>query len=376
MKGKVTISYELTLPQNIYPKLDRLFNAFRWETRRTVESLWNEETLEKLKGKGSAMGVLKNEVPKPSHLPSRFHRNVLEISGQILRSQIEKKRIYEYIAEKPCRSFIDERVLAKDLETSPLFILNVQRQVSNELKRGRLEKNYLKVTQPSFSGNVVITSADDSLCRGQFRRLKIWGDFLEFEIKVPEVDGWRWIKVKKLMPEKLKKALERATKVDSPLIKRVFLKSGFTIYRLVIPLEIEVEVPDRVERVFALDLSPSEKRLGAGVVVSKEGHSKPVFFRAHRMVRKLERLLKEISNLERKIDRTADQMYSTKSRERRERLEKRLRHLFLEQKLRWRKFKELRKQVLETFVNLVIEHARAYGWGAIAIREALFQRCS
>ncbi len=134
-----------------------------------------------------------------------------------------------------------------------------------------------------------------------------------------------------------------------------------------------MEVSDRVEKVFALDLSPSEKRLGAGVVVSKEGHSKPVFFKAHRMVRKLKRLLKEISNLERKIDHIADAIHSTRSKNHRKKLERRLRHLYLEQKLRWRKFKELRKQILEIFVNLVIEHARAYGCEAVAIERLSFR---
>ncbi len=72
MKDKEVVSYELTLPQNIYPKLDRLFSTFRWGVERTIKALWNEETLEKLKGKGSAMGILKNEVERPPYLSSRF----------------------------------------------------------------------------------------------------------------------------------------------------------------------------------------------------------------------------------------------------------------------------------------------------------------
>ncbi|ADO45273.1 transposase, IS605 OrfB family [Hydrogenobacter thermophilus TK-6] len=372
MKDRVVVSYELTLPQNIYPKLDRLFSEFKWNVRRTLSSLWNEETIEKLKGKGSSVGILKSEVMRPSHLPSRFHRNVLELSGQIVRSQIERKRIYEYILEKPCRAIISENILAKELKTSPLFVLNIQRQVRKGLRRGKVEKDYLRAVRPSFSGNVVITSADDSLCRGQMRKLKTDGKFIEFEIKVPDGRGWRWIKVQKLIPDRLKKDIFRAKGIGSPLIKRVFLKSGYTIYKLVIPLELEVEVQKEADRMFAIDLSPSENRLGVGTVVAKEGHSKPIFFRASKMIKKLERLLKEISNLERKIDRIADQIHSTGSEEHREKLKGRLRHLYAEQRLRWRKFKELRKQVLEVFVNLVVEHARAYGCQAIAIEALKF----
>ncbi|MCS7284109.1 MAG: zinc ribbon domain-containing protein [Hydrogenobacter thermophilus] len=372
MKDKVVVSYELTLPQNIYPKLDRLFSAFKWNVRRTFSLLWNEETINLLDGKGSAMGILKRQIPKPPSLPSRFHRNVLELSGQIVRSQIERKKIYEYMLKKPCRAIVSENVLAKELKVSPLFVLNVQRQIRKGLKKREVERSWLRTVRPSFSGNVVITSADDSLCRGQMRRLRMDGVFVEFEIKVPDGGEWKWIKVKKLIPDRLKKDLFKAKRIGSPLIKRVFLKSGYTIYKLVIPLEFEVEVQKEVDRVFAIDLSPSEKRIGVGTIITKEGHSKPIFFRASKMIKKLERLLKEISNLERKIDRIADQIHSTKGKEHRKKLEGRLKHLYAEQRLRWRKFRELRKQILEVFVNLIVEHARAYGCQAIAIEALKF----
>lgn len=75
-----------------------------------------------------------------------------------------------------------------------------------------------------------------------------------------------------------------------------------------------------MKRIFALDLS------GVATIVSNNGHSKPLFFKAEKIMRKLERLLKEIYILEKKIDHIADQIHSTKSRKHRERLEKRLKH--------------------------------------------------
>ena len=101
MKDKMIVSYELTLPQNIYPKLDRLFSIFKWETRRALKALWSEEFLKLLEDEGPAVGILKRHVDRPSHLPSRFFRCILEMTGEVLRSQIERKRIYEYLAEKP-----------------------------------------------------------------------------------------------------------------------------------------------------------------------------------------------------------------------------------------------------------------------------------
>ncbi|MGC9101455.1 MAG: IS200/IS605 family accessory protein TnpB-related protein, partial [Caldisericum sp.] len=214
---------------------------------------------------------------------------------------------------------------------------------------------------------------DDSLERGQFKRLRIEKNKIIFELKVPVGNAWEWVKIEKFIPDRLRKALRNAKEIKAPLIKKVDLKSGFSIYRLVIPLEIQTKVKDEVERVFALDLSPSEKRLAVGTVVDSEGYSKPVFFNAYKMVRKLERLYKEISNLEKKIDHIADDLHSTFKREHKEKLYKRLKHLYQEQKLRWRKFKELRKQILESFTNLVILHAKAYSCDAIAIEDLKFK---
>ncbi len=370
--SSIIVSYELTLPQRIYPHLDRLFSVFGRSVRDFIDRFWNESTLELLSQKGHVCSIIKEIVQKPQNLPSRVFRNALELSGQILRSQIERKKLFDTFMQYPCLVLYDEKEIAKSLNTSIWFALNVKRQVLKLLRKGE-RGDYFSLVKPSFSNSVVITSADDSLERGQFKKLRIEKNKLLFELKVPIGNTWKWVKVTKFIPDRLRKALRNAKEIKAPLIKRVTLKSGFTIYRLVIPVEVELRVKNRVERVFALDLSPSEKRLGVGVVVDKEGHSKPVLFTAYKMVRKLERLYGEISGLERKIDNIADDLHSTFKKGHKERLNQRLRHLYQEQKLRWRKFKELRKQILETFINLVIAHAKAYSCDAIAIEDLKFK---
>jgi len=47
--------------------------------------------------------------------------------------------------------------------------------------------------------------------------------------------------------------------------------------------------------------------------------------------------------------------------------------LFVEQKLRQRKIKQLRKEILETFTNLVVAHAKAYDCQAIVIEDLNFK---
>ncbi len=372
--NSLVLSYELTLPQRIYPELDRLFSAFKWEVRGLVDELWNEEGFGLLRKAGSACSILKNAIKKPPVLPSRAYRNILELSGQIIRSHLKRKEIFDYIMDNPHLVFCNENIIARDFDTSPFFVSNIQNQIRNLFQKGKIvqKEDYFSIVKSCFSGNVVITSADDNLEKGQFRRLEIKGDKLIFEIKVPDSKGWKWIKVTKLIPNRLRKVLSRAKTVESPLIKRVFLKSGFTVYKLIIPVQIETKTKDKIEKVFAVDLSPSEKRLGTGVVVSEEGYSKPVFFSAYKMVKKLERLYRELSDLERKIDNIGNQIHRTKKNHRGI-LYQRLKHLFAERKLRWKKFKELRKQVLEVFINLIIEHAKTYSCDAIAIENLKFK---
>ena len=156
------------------------------------------------------------------------------------------------------------------------------------------------------------------------------------------------------------------------LIKKVLLKSGYHIYRLVIPLSFEVKEPEKVEKVLALDLSPSEKRLGTTVLVEGEKVSKPLFFKTQTL-RKIERLYFEVSALERKIDNIYNGIKKTSCKREKERLWGRLRHLFVEQKLKQRKIKQLRKQILEIFTNFVIAHAKVYDCQAIVIEDLSFK---
>ncbi len=328
-------SYELTLPQSIHRYLDTLDNPFKWEVQRLLKRLWSEESLNLLKGHHKASAVLKSLIPRPKHIQSRIHRNILEMTDQILRSQIVRKEVFDLLLQQK-----DVKEICNALDVSPYLVHNVWRQLSKA--QGT---NYFDMVRPSFSGGVIITAVDDE----QFVRLSFKGDFALLDLKVLDGNKWQWIRVQKLMPSRLRKAIKTTKKVLAVSLKKVYLKNGYSIWRLVIPVEVQVGLPDEVERVFALDLSPSEKRLAVGVVVSREGHSKPVFFKAERVIRRLERLDSQVSSLK-----------------------GRPKHLYQEQRLLHRKIKELRKQILETFVNLVIEHTKVYDCQAIGLEDLKF----
>ncbi|MGB9878545.1 MAG: RNA-guided endonuclease TnpB family protein, partial [Candidatus Pelagibacter ubique] len=134
--SSIIVSYELTLPQRIYPHLDRLFSVFGRSVRDFIDRFWNESTLELLSQKGHVCSIIKEIVQKPQNLPSRVFRNALELSGQILRSQIERKKLFDTFMQYPCLVLYDEKEIAKSLNTSIWFALNVKRQVLKLLRKG------------------------------------------------------------------------------------------------------------------------------------------------------------------------------------------------------------------------------------------------
>ena len=73
------------------------------------------------------MGILKKEFPTPEGIPSRVFRNVLELTGQIIRSQIERREVFENLLKGE-----EIKGYSKNL------VLNVQRQIEN-LRRKRKE---------------------------------------------------------------------------------------------------------------------------------------------------------------------------------------------------------------------------------------------
>lgn len=382
--SSITLSYSLTLPQSIYPHLDYLISINKRKINNWINNLWNNETLNKLKQSGKALIILKKDIKNEEKwIPSRVYRNSLELTGQILRSQIERKDIYEFMVNHPCTTFWNENHLADYLQKSPLFVLNIQRQIKKQFKKGYIEKDYLKAVQPKFDADIFITSADDSIENGQFKKLQFYRKnglwFMKLNIKLPTINKqFRWFEIKKLVPTKIAKLLTKGAKPQAPLIKKELLSNGYNIYRLIIPFEIEVNIPDieQIEenRVLSIDLSPSENRVAVATIVEEKRSSKPIFFKARRIIRKIDRIQKEIDKIEKKIDHIADDIHTTTSKNHKEKLQNRLKHLYQEQKRRQRKIKQIRKEILNIFTNWIIEYAINYNIKIIAIEKLSFKK--
>ncbi len=370
----ITLTYEVTLPRFLWKHLHKLFELGRVEVNHMINYLWNEEGFSLLKKKGEASAILKEVINRPSYLPSRVFRNILECAGRIIRSQIERKEMFEELLKHSVRENFNLRKYIRDTGKNLLLAENVLRQIENLKKRGEFPESYFQLKAPKFNGDIFLTSADDSVKNGQFKKLEVGEENIELEIKLPvSKDEWKWFKTKVKTPKRVKEALLLGGKIKAPLLKRVRNKNNKCIYVLSLPVEFTVEERVEGEKVLGIDLSPSVSRLAVGVIKEEDKKSRPIYFKAERLVKKILRIRKEISCLERKIDNIRNQIVETKSRRHEKELKKRLKHLFAEQKLKQRKLKNIRKQILEILTKEIAEIAKLSGVSLVVIEKLGFK---
>ena len=376
-ENKIVLSQKVKLPKYLNLYLHNLFEKNKTLVNFELQNLWNEEGFEKLKSNKKAYKALEPVFERPSSVPSRVFRNSLELSGRIIRSQIERKELFELIYSKPCLVFWSEIKVKKHfkLSHSPLFIHNVQRQVKNLIKKSKKVNSYFELKIPEFKGNVVLTDADDSVAEGQFKKLRVSEEKIELKVKVPEGRKWIWKEVQIKTPERIKKLLREGYKVRAPIFMRERTHRGEEYYLgIVFEKEVKEEEERISERVLSIDLSPSMRRLGVGCVVERSGKvSRPIYFKAEEAVRKVLRIRKEIGNLRRRIDRLRNEKEKTEKERVKEELQKKIGHLYREKKLRERKIRNLRKEVVEIFVNEVILIAKVLGISVVVIEDLSFK---
>ena len=375
-ENKIVLSHRVKLPKHLSFYLHNLFERNKALVNLQLGKLWNEEGFEQVNGSSKAWKTLEPFFERPSSVPSRVFRNSLELSGRIVRSQRERKRLFDLILSRPCLTLISEWKIKREfkLSHSPHFILNVKRQVKNLIKEGKKISSFFELERPYFNGDVFLTDADDSVENGQFKKLRVSEEKIELQIKVPEGKRWVWKKVELETPERIRKLLGEGYTLKAPLFKRERTHRGEEYY-LVLVLEKETKEEEKTsERVLSIDLCPSMRRLAVGCVVERSGKvSKPIYFKAEEAVKKVRRLRREVSFLKRRIDRLYLEMEKTEKEDVRKKLRKKIDHLFKEKKLRERKLRNLRKEIPEILTNEIILTAKVLGADTIVIEELSFK---
>jgi len=370
----IILTYEVTLPKFLWKYLHKLFELGKVEVNHIINYLWDEEGFSLLKKKGKAYAILEKVINRPSYLPSRIFRNILECAGRIIRSQIGRKETFEELVRLSAGKDFNLRKYLRDTGKNLLLAENVLRQIENHKRKGKLPESYFQLKAPKFNGDIFLTSADDSVRKGQFKKLEVRGESIELEMKLPvSRDEWKWFKAKIKTPKRIKEALLLRGKIKAPLLKRVRNKNNRYVYVLSLPVEFEIGERVEGEKVLGIDLSPSVSRLAVGVIREGDKKSRPIYFKAERLVKKILRIRKEISCLERKIDNIRNQIVETESRRHEEELKKRLKHLFAEQRLRQRKLRNIRKQILEILTKEIAEIAKLSGVSLVVIEKLGFK---
>ncbi len=375
-ENRIVLSCKVKLPKHTSFYLHNLFEGNRCLVNFQLEKLWNEEGFKKVSSNKKAWKSLEPLFERPPSIPSRVFRNSLELSGRIIRSRRGRRELFDLIYPRPCLTLWSEWKIKREfsLSQSPLFILNVKRQVRNLIKEGIRASSYLALERPEFGGDVFLTDADDSVLDGQFKKLKVNEEKIELEIKVPKGTKWVWKKAELETPERVRKLLEEGHTLKAPLFKRDRTHRGEEYY-LVLVFEKEwKEKEEQPEKVLSTDLCPSMRRLAVGCVVERSGKvSKPIYFKAEEVVRKVRRLRTEKSYIQRRIDRLYLEKEKTEKEQVKEEIQRKIDHLFKERKLKERKMRNLREEVLEVLVNEIILTAKALGTDTIVIEDLSFR---
>ena len=375
-ENKIALSHKVKLPKHLNFYLHNLFEKNKALVNLQLGKLWNEEGFERVSTNSKAWKSLESAFERPLSIPSRVFRNSLELSGRIIRSQRERKELFELILSKPCLTLIPEWKVKKELKLSHSceFILNVKRQVRNLIREGKKISSFFELERPHFNGDVFLTDADDSIENGQFKKLKVSEEKIELQIKLPEGERWVWKKIELETPERVRKLIKKGYSLKAPLLKRERTHRGEEYY-LVLVFEKEIKEEEKTpERIFSIDLCPSMKRLAVGCVVERDGKvSRPLYFKAEEAVKKVRRLRSEAHFLKRRIDRLYLEMGKTEKEEVKEKLRKKIDHLFREKKLKERKLRNLRKEIVEILTNEIILTAKVSGADTIVIEDLSFK---
>ena len=358
--NRLRLAYEITLPSHLYPHLRRLFAVGRFHANQLVEQFWSREWIERLGSSGNVWKPIDEASERPPHIPSRVWRNICAEVGSVLKASFERMVLTERLLNRP--ELIEAPVwkAAKILKAKKLFVENIQRQLRNYRKNhGKLPEGFFELGVPEYNSSEFTTEADDSVCKGQFKKLSVDVGAYRYtlHIKLPvNWKRWGWFRIEQSLPERVVELLRQSAVLKAPAMVRRKRKCGREYYALKLVLEAEASKTSDTGKVLALDLSPSVNRLGVVVVYDGNGKSKPIYLSAQKLVKKALRIQKEIDRLEHKIDEAH-----------RRKDFGRLRHLFAEQERRRNKLKAVRKQVLETFVDELVLLARLNSCSLIAV---------
>jgi len=330
--------------------------------------------------------VVDDNLFQPFYLRNRFVRCVYEHVGRILRSIDERFEIYKYMVDNGFIEAIadDEPYEVYDL-LKELYEKFNETLVDQEFKHLRSVvrrrftrfkdkdiRNFFEITKPELRSYVLDFSADsdDQLCKITWN-----GTYLHIKLCVPKSpyptksSDWEWIEFKVRPVKKLLERLRQGYKLRKPRLIAKRVTNG----RRVVFLEIVIEIPvpniprevievlkknvkrlKRSLRILSVDLGFRKFATCVPIETRPNGEliqlSRPIFIRVNNknnIIKKIERLLNEISRIQSKLDRL-----KPKSRK--------WRILYREFCRKWRKVRNIIYQVKHYVSTFIVRLALMY----------------
>lgn len=261
---------------------------------QALENYWSQEGLRKVAAhSGQIWKLLDTELSRPQevYVPSRPWRCILESAGRILRSQAERKCIFEHLlplftsGAKSAAKKLYEEFKAEGNQEKFGYFLNVAEQLAEfYAEHERPPRDFFEFQRkPEPKRFTYTTSPDDGAENGQAIRWRLEGGQLVGKIKLPVVPeprskkDWRWLSFSVKLPAELQEKLAAGGVLCAPDL-RLKVKPGGELIAL---LDVKVEVPEEEPsgnsgRALACDWGL--RKLITCTVVSQEGQLTPPFF--------------------------------------------------------------------------------------------------
>lgn len=257
---------------------------------------------------------------------SRQWRCEAETAGRILRSQAERKRVFNSIKPILADGLINHgkkrknrKALFEAIENlrttlggdadSVAFMLNLTEQACNfYLKNGKFPETYEEMQViPTLKLGMLTYAADDGGKNGQTYGYEIREGQLYLRLRTPDENGkWRWLEPVTIpLPEETAEFVQNAERLCAPTLRAVEQPDGSVIAHLDIIIEREVRdepVWQNAGNILAFDWGV--RKLLTVVVLSSEGEqiSRPFFLNTGGFDGKQARLRRQIDCLKSKRD--------------------------------------------------------------------------
>jgi hypothetical protein len=201
------LSYPLRLPDELQDAAVELLTFSLPHEQQVIDALWSRlEEIGQINGK-HIWKTLESWLPRPSGIPSRLWRCILERGGRTLRVQADRKRIFELLLPLlKDEHFTDEKAdlvalayrLRDELEGNRQkigYLVNIVEQIANfYAEKDRLPTDYYELQEkPVLVTPQLPLAADDGAVKGQVYRMNIADGEVTLRFKYPCDDGqWRW----------------------------------------------------------------------------------------------------------------------------------------------------------------------------------------